>query len=396
MKKIFRKASVKVVSFLLIVAVAISLLPFNVFADQVNITLTFNVGDNQNVVYAANGNQLSGIAPNPTDPTKPEVQSWIGFKKADTNEDVTISSVNCNANNTECTVVASVEAGTGIDVQVGGDSGFVFQGNINNIVVNSTLTAVIRNEGGDEPNTQFNGSAYLMWDCDGKVCMKHFANLNDQNNPIINIVDDVVYIKDSDIVDDISHTKTFNINARLKGWADDNNLANWITAYKQANNIAENEEIDWSTVNPEDMIGDPIDMKEWEDAAITAKVCLPENFQDEDEFHQCVDGYVASQNGFIARAQLQPVGEPSERNAYVSYGDRKFKAVVYNNNYKAVTIGTLDGLTYYPAIWTDRMFRQDSYDISGTTANNPAEVTAILLESTVNLKLLGVNYNSTN
>ena len=68
--------------------------------------------------------------------------------------------------------------------------------------------------------------------------------------------------------------------------------------------------------------------------------------------------------------ELQPVGEPTYNNSYVSYGDRNFKVVIYNDNYKGVSIGSLDDLHYYPTTWVDPFLRRDQYDISaGTNVN---------------------------
>ena len=133
-------------------------------------------------------------------------------------------------------------------------------------------------------------------------------------------------------------------------------------------------------------------MREWEEKAISAKVCTKTNTP-QDEFIACVNNYVSTQ-GIITIAKLQPVGEPSDNNAYVSYGDRNFKVVIYNDEYKGLTIGDLSDLNYYPSSWTNPFIRQDQFDISGTTKNNPTTINTVLLESTLVIKTL--EYNSFN
>ena len=111
----------------------------------------------------------------------------------------------------------------------------------------------------------------------------------------------------------------------------------------------------------------------------------------QNDFERCVDGYVASQGTWNARAQLQPLGEPEYNNAYVSYGDRNFKVVVYNSNYKGVTIGSLNDLNYYTSEWENPFLRRDQYDISGTTKSKPTGIDTILLEKVVKIKEIDVN-----
>ena len=83
----------------------------------------------------------------------------------------------------------------------------------------------------------------------------------------------------------------------------------------------------------------------------------------------------------------QPVGEPLENNALVAYGDRQFKAVVYGDEFKGVTIGDLDSLDYYPQAWNDWFLRRETYDMSGTTKEKPVEIDTVLLQKKINLKL---------
>lgn len=239
---------------------------------------------------------------------------------------------------------------------------------------------------GDEPHTgdHFDGKAYLIWSCkNGGICFKHFDNIpnfDDGNS---------TFYKASGIIDDRTG-EAFDVKASYKGWSTDAKFNNWVNAYKTYKGIEENENIDWSKVDPKDMIGDPIDVREYEDQTIKDGTCSKQTMA-QDEFEACVDRYVASLGKWTARAQLQPVGEPTDNNAYVSYGDRNFKVVVYNSKYKGITIGDLSDLNYYPAEWSNPFIRQDQYDISDTTKEKPTYVNAVLLEKTLNIKAL--NYN---
>ena len=86
-----------------------------------------------------------------------------------------------------------------------------------------------------------------------------------------------------------------------------------------------------------------------------------------------------------------PVGEPKENNAYVSYGDRAFKAIIYNEDYKGLTLGSLSDLNYYPHEWSNAFERRESYDISGTTKENPTEILALLLQNHIKIKGQAIN-----
>ena len=254
--------------------------------------------------------------------------------------------------------------------------------------LNFTIEAKSNNEQNNNNqqnnNPNFDGKAYLIWSCGNGICYHHYTNIpnfDDGNS---------YFIKESTVTADNNPGQTFSINAKYKGWSTDAKFNNWVAAYKTYKNIDENDDIDWSTVKPEDMIGDPIDVRQYEDQAIAAGTCTKNNTP-QDVFEACVNNYAASQGVWVTRAQLQPLGEPDDNNAYVSYGDRNFKVVVYNDDYKGVTIGNLSDLNYYPAEWANAFLRQDQFDISATTKAKPTTINTVLLESTVNIKEL--NYN---
>ena len=239
---------------------------------------------------------------------------------------------------------------------------------------------------GEGPSNNFDGKAYVIWSCaNGGVCYHYFDNIpsfDDGNS---------TFYKDSQVTDD-NTGEMFNVKAKFKGWATSSMFTDWIESYKNYKNITG--DINWSTVDPKDIVGDPLDMREYENQAVSAGVCTREGVEIE-EFHNCVDGYVASLGIWNVRAKLQPLpDEPFDNNAYVSYGDRNFKAVIYNDDYKGVSIGDLSELSYYPAYYTNPFVRQDQFDISGTTKSKPTVIDSILLEKTVKIKTL--DYNSFN
>ena len=232
-----------------------------------------------------------------------------------------------------------------------------------------------------EPFQNFDGKAYLIWSCkSGGVCYKYIEGIPGFDDgrstfyPASNFVDERT-------------GEAFDVNAEYKGWSTPDKFDQWVNNYKLYNDI--NGSIDWSHVNPKDMIGDPLDMGQYEDAALNHGCTKNEP---EDVFRDCVDNYVLTNKiAFPSRAQLQPVGEPQYKNAYVSYGDRNFKVVVYNNNYKGVSYGDLSDLKYYPSAWANAYLMRDQFDISGTTKDKPAKLDAILLESTLNIEALDPN-----
>ena len=239
------------------------------------------------------------------------------------------------------------------------------------------------NPGNWEGNQNFDGNAYLIWSCGTGICFKHFSDIPNFDNGNSH------YIDASTVEADNNAGQIFNLNAEYKGWSTDERFNSWVTAYKTYKNIEG--DIDWTTVNPADMLGAPIDMRQYEDAAITAGACTREGTVQED-FEICVDQYVASLGTvWASRAQLQPLGEPEYNNAYTSYGDRNFKIVVYNSNYKGIAMGDLTQLQYYPAQWTNPYLKRDQFDISGTTKSNPTELESILLERDVRIKEINVN-----
>ncbi len=239
------------------------------------------------------------------------------------------------------------------------------------------------NQGGQEPGEpHFDGKAYVVWSCGNGTCYHYFDNIPNFDDG------KSTFYKDTDVTADNNNSIKFDVKASHKDWILKEGFDRWVNAYKEKYNV---QEIDWSQVNPESIIGSPPDMREWEDQAVSAGVCTRENTP-EDEFHSCVDGYMAAHSDALPFVKLQPVGEPEDNNAYVSYGDRNFKVVIYNSDFKGITMGSLDDLNYYPASWNNPFIMRDQFDISGTSKNKSTGIDTILLEDTVVIKAL--NYNS--
>lgn len=239
--------------------------------------------------------------------------------------------------------------------------------------------------GEESHEPHFDGRAVVLWSCGDGVCYHEFNNIpsfDDGNS---------TFYKDTEIEADNKEGVKFDVHAKYKGWYLTDKLVDWEELYKTATGHV----VDWNTLDPEVILGVPMNPEPYKKEAISKGICTEPKEGDPgdkwDEFEGCIDEYIAVQ-GKIWSHQLQPVGEPTDNNAYVSYGDRNFKVVIYNSKFKGITMGDLSDLHYYPARWANAFLRTDQYDISDTTKEKPALMDSILLESTVKIKAL--NYNS--
>ncbi len=85
------------------------------------------------------------------------------------------------------------------------------------------------------------------------------------------------------------------------------------------------------------------------------------------------------------KVDLNPVDSPKGNNSFTHFGDRNFKVVIKNNNFVGITVGSFNDLTYVPDFW-DALSTPDLYDMSGTTASNPAILRTVLVEPTITLR----------
>ena len=236
----------------------------------------------------------------------------------------------------------------------------------------------------DENEPHFDGKAYIAWSCGNGVCYHYFDSIpgfDDGNS---------TFYPETEVTADNKNGVHFDVHAEYKGWYTKEIFENWVSDYE----IATGNPVDWDTLDPEIILGEPEqNVGQYEEGAIASGCVKPPqdaHWSEHKVFEGCVNHYAATQ-GKIWTRQLQPVGEPQYANSYVSYGDRQFKVVIYNSDYRGVQMGDLSQLNYYPDEWTNPFIKRDQFDISGTTKDKPSSVTSILLESTVMIKAVNVN-----
>lgn len=389
----------KVMAFVLLFTMIMSYVwPLEeVFADGTyDVTITFEVANTSDVTLVARG----PLGDMPVGEHGDGIVAFRGDKQIIIDCIDTFNNTRFNnsvldsvcESNKKCSIKVPVPNDHGVMVQVGGGSPIGFKlgtadygmGN-ENLTSDTTITIVnndnVNNNPNDPDNPGFDGKAYLIWSCkNGGTCYHYFENI-----PVT--LEGGIFYKASDIKDDNTN-EVFDTMAEIKGFALKDTFDTWVTKYKAYKNI---DNIDWSKLDTSLIVGNT-DMRQYEEDAIRDGKCTRENVVEED-FHHCVDNYVEEKGIFTMHADLQPLWEPSSDNAYVSYGDRNFKVTIYNDDYRAVTLGSLDDLSYYPATWNNPFLRVESYDISNTSKENPTEIETILLENTINIKALS-EYNS--
>ena len=258
-----------------------------------------------------------------------------------------------------------------------------------------------QNPGDDQGQGEgFDGRAVVLWSCgsgDSGVCYHEFGMVDPNNcdpenyteacDPEIGDFGDgnSTFFKDTDIEADNKPGTTFDVNAEYREWYLTDEFNIWQELYKIANNMDPDDEINWDEMDRELIMGAP-NQHIGELVEEAAEVC-----DEAEDQERCINLYAAQENHEIWTHELQPVGEPTDNNAYVSYGDRNFKVVIYNDDFKGITTGDLTGLNYYPARWTSPFLRTDQYDVSDTDKNHPTLLDSILLENTVNIDTLPYN-----
>ena len=350
--------------------------------ETMTINLGFTVSQNSDaIIYVSDehGKAQPGTHGHELLTSRGDAWHFIGFENSATHNAFANSDIDvvC-ASDQSCTASITLPSDQGVIVSTPGDAivaikydGHDYFGE--NITTDSQFEVV----NNDNQRVEFDGRAVLMWSCGDGTCYHRFDNIP------VNQDGSSVFYKASTITADNDPSQTFDTHAQLKGFALADGFDSWVDGYKsfkQTNNI------NWGTLDPNLIIG-VTDMRQYEERAIEAGACTTEGVVEE-EFHNCVDNYVASLGEFTAHANLQPVGEPQWNNAYTSYGDRNFKVTIYGDDYRGVTIGSLDDLNYYPSQWVNAFTRTDAYDISGTSAKNPTTIDTILLEDTVNIRAL--------
>lgn len=382
MKRKFRKLAISY--FMIFALLASYFTPFlDVFAsDTISVLMHFEVHNSSTATMAANS-EFGAVAVNTEGDGliiyRGEGQLFVGFEDTYNNSEIMHDSIlaTCSTDKA-CDVTVTVPNDHGVRVVTPGDSPVTFLVNGNNyygdpIANNSTVEVFDKSDNGPTP---FEGKAYLFWSCGEGTCYHLFEGLSNNAS----------FVPAATVADDTDASKKFDIMAETKGFVIKEDFENWIKDYRDFKN---DNSIEWKDINPE-MLTNVLDMRPYEDAAVNKGICTRN--VPEDDFHACVDGYVASQGIFNKDIVLRPVNEPFSDNAYTSYGDRNFKITIYNEEFKGLTIGDLNDLNYYPSSWADGLMRIESFDISMSTLNDPFEIETVLLEPTFNIKALNA-YN---
>lgn len=210
------------------------------------------------------------------------------------------------------------------------------------------------NPGGDpgqnqQVGPQFDGRAYFVWDCNGKVCYHLFDSLKSIDQG----------------VNKIDVTKITDISGN-----------NGAYTFKQ-------KDADW--ILPVDFVDNNGKVLDKWSGKTAAQILAPPD-----------------QGGASIRGIAFGEGE----NSISTNEDQMFKVIIYRNGYKTVTVGDSSAdYTYFPAIWDTAENPESTFnpeiDISGTTASKPARVDTYLGEPTVKIKASGIasirplNVNST-
>ena len=193
---------------------------------------------------------------------------------------------------------------------------------------------------------EFDGKAYLIWSCeDGSLCYHYFDNiLTNEHNDFPTTIIPLATVTNENTT---NPGEVFKLNAEKKDWALPAALTQWNT----------DAGADWKTSSPDYVLyGNP---------------------------DSGVDG-----------VSLNPLQAASGNHSYASFGDHNFKAIVYDTDYAAATLGNQASTTYFPDFWNPIEFNEYT-DISGTTATAPALIQAYIGEPTITIKsdgTSGVNF----
>ena len=349
-----------------------------------DVHLTFEVSESSDVTLTArgvDGNVAVGVKGSELIGIRDGNETFIDFEDTFNNQKLDNGSVEVTCSSTKrCEAKVTLLLEHGVRLVTAGGTRFSFKVDGNDYGFgndNITSDKVIEVVNRDDVHEPFDGKAYLIWSCkNGGTCYHYFDNIS---------TEEAMFIPNTRVTDD-NTGEVFDVNAEVKGFSLKNDFESWQEDYKAYKNI---NAIDFTKLDTHEVVG-VTDMREYEEMAINDKACTTEG-KARDEFERCVDDYVASKGIFTRHADLKPVGEPYFKNAYVSYGDRNFKVTIYNENYRGITIGSLDDLEYYPAVWNDPYLRVDAYDISGDSEDEATVIDTVLLEPTVNIKALDVN-----
>ena len=269
--------------------------------------------------------------------SEPAVTSTIELKKHENQADLT-PTVTCNTAKDSCTMVAPANTETklvfetkhiDLATELKDDHGTRLEGyRPEEDPIRNTKTFKV-----DEPR-DFDNKAVLLWDCDGKICYNYSLFQNVQKVQTGKLIAASSIGNENTNAGD--NTIKFDVHSREKFFA-----PYWKFVARKADIDANGAKID--------------------------------SFKGE------------------GKLDYAPVNEPQENNAYVSYGNRNFKIIIYGEDYKGLTLGSLDDLTHYPREWANAFERRENYDISGTTKDKPVEMLGVLLQRTVKIQKITDN-----
>ncbi len=392
LKKVIKKLPMKIIAIILVLAIILNYITplTKVFADTYTYTLTFTMNannQNQHTMVEENGNlKIDGQYVELRDGDNQRVGTATCVDEPTLTCTITVengpgATLNYNSNNSYSLFMQGQDVG----------HEFVFMSN-KAIAVQDYVEP--QQGGGDNPGDNPSGGgnestttdAVVLWTCGNSVCYHEFENIP----PFAN--GNSTFYQDTTIEADNKPGTKFNIEAEYKEWYLKSDFDAWVSDYE----IATGNPVNWDTLEPEIIMGEPNqNVGQFEEGAVSSNACERPagnaHWTVKKAFENCVNHYAATQ-GQIWTRELQPVGEPTENNAYVSYGDRNFKVVIYNSDYKGIsTTADFDGLNYYPASWADQFTRTDQYDVSATDENHPTYLESILLEDTINIDVLPWN-----
>lgn len=227
---------------------------------------------------------------------------------------------------------------------------------------------------------EFDGAAYVIWACgenDEEVCLHLFPEIRNEDfqteyylaSTVTDVTDPSRVFDKFGPFEDEDYIRGMAEKSRVDWWLE-KNFGEGTTVY----------DVDWSSVDIHTLFRGA-DKGEYEGRLINEGVC--EDNGDEGALHDCVDRYFRDHG--LEGVKLQPVGESQGNSSYVSYGDRRFRLTIYDDNFKAIQLGDLSDLYYVPFTYEDATY-VDAIDISGTTPESPAIMHSILLEDTVRIR----------
>lgn len=132
--------------------------------------------------------------------------------------------------------------------------------------------------GPETGESYFDGKAYVVWSCGTGICYHYFDNIPNFDNG------NSTFYKDTEITADNKGGVTFDVKAKYIGWYLANEFTEWQRLYK----LATENEINWNTLDPEIILGEPNQhINELEQAAIEANACTKpaENAPREKKMH---------------------------------------------------------------------------------------------------------------